>query len=148
MVLNLAVKAGLGLAVGAVGVGKQISASRSVARSQRSIADLSQRQQALNARLRRRQAIRASIIQRARSQAAGVAVGGQESSSAFGGFSSLSSQLGSGLGFQSQGTGISRQINNLNGQISSAQQGAQLGSGLQSLGFSLFNNAGGFGAFR
>jgi len=88
---------------------------------------LQQRQEELTNTRNRRQAIREYQIQRARALAGAAGAGAGFGSGVAGGIGSLSSQLGSDLGFGSQMSGISR-------EISSASRQANYASGLAQLG--------------
>jgi len=90
----------------------------------------SARQQALQAARERRQAFRQTQIQRAQMMASGVAMGGQDGSALAGGQASLSSQLGTNLGYGTQMSGISRQINMYNARASMFNGIAGLAGGL------------------
>ena len=96
-------------------------------KSQREASRLSQQQQALVAQRERRQTQRSAQIQRAQAVASAAGTGALETSAAQGGINSISSQVGSQLGFSNQMSGISR-------QITSAQADAQRYSGLAQLG--------------
>lgn len=116
-------------------------ASAAAGSRQRSAMRTQQRQQALQASRARRQAIRQSQVARARAQAAAAAAGAIGSSGAQGGIGSLSSQLGSGLGYASQQQGLT----NIAGAYQ--QQAANWGTFGQVAG-AAFDMAGGFKAFQ
>jgi len=95
----------------------------------------SARQQALQAARERRQAVRQTQIQRAQMMASGVAMGGQGGSALAGGQASLNSQLGTNLGYGTQMSGISRQINMYNARASMFEGIAGLAGGLSKYDF-------------
>lgn len=106
-------------------------------RAQKKASAAQQRQQELATRRSRRQAIRQAQIARAQSVASAAATGATGSSAALGGQGSIGSQLGSGLGFSTQMSGLSR-------EISTQTTRAQTGQALAGLGFTAFSAAGGF----
>lgn len=108
--------------------------------AQRRAARAAQRQQDLNTTRSNRQAIREAQLRRASTIAAGASMGALGGSALSGGLASLGSQLGSGLGFSSQMSGLSR-------DISRFQQQAETWGAVASMGGSLFQAAGGFSAF-
>lgn len=91
------------------------------------------RQQGLSARRSQRQAIRESQIRRAQSQVQAGAMGVTAGSGLAGGQASLSSQLGSNIGFAGQMSGLSQ-------QISMAQSRAQTAGAVADLGMQAFAN--------
>jgi hypothetical protein len=92
-------------------------------------------QQALQAARERRQAFRQTQIQRAQMMNSGVSTGGQDGSALAGGQASLSSQLGTNLGYGTQMSGISRQINMYNARASMFEGIAGLAGGLSNYNF-------------
>lgn len=94
---------------------------------QRKAAKAQQQQQALATRRSQRQAIRQYQIQRAQSVASAQGSGTMASSGVAGGVGGLSSQLGESLGFSTQMSGLSQNINR-------GMSLANFGSGLASLG--------------
>ena len=95
------------------------------------------RQQGLSARRSQRQAIRESQIRRAQSQVQAGAMGVTGGSGLAGGQASLSSQLGSNIGFAGQMSGLSQ-------QITMAQSRAQTAGAVAGLGMQVFQGTGGF----
>ena len=122
-------------AVGATVVGAGVAGASAIgsAKAQRRSAALQQRQVDLQARRQRRQAIRQAQVQRARSlaqaQAAGAAGG-----SAQGGIASVSSQLGSGLGYASQQTALGSGVMSANQQAQNWATFGQLGGAVMNFG--------------
>lgn len=108
--------------------------------AQKKAARLQQEQQTLATRRSQREAVREAQIRRAQTMSAGQALGVAGGSGVAGGVSSLGSQLGSALGFSSQMSGLSK-------QIGIAQSRASTAGAVANLGGSVFQMAGGFGAF-
>lgn len=121
-------------AIGAIGalVGTFLNFSGS-----RSEAEAQQEQQTLIARTERRSALRKERIARATLLSNAQAAGAAGSSAVLGGQASLRSQLGSGLGFQSQYTALSR-------DITDARSLQQAGAFFSNIGGAAFNRTGGF----
>ena len=84
--------------------------------------------------------MREAQIRRAQTQASSLGMGVVGGSALGGGLSSLSSQLGSSLGYAGQQSGLSK-------EISIASSKAQTAGAVAGLGMNLFSSAGGFGAF-
>jgi hypothetical protein len=101
---------------------------------------LQRKQQELATRRQRRSAIREAQIQRAQTQSAASGAGALGGSAVSGGLGSLTSQLGSGLGYSSQQSGISGDIFNI--QQSNAAAQSRLG-GISSA-FGAFGQAASF----
>ncbi len=101
----------------------------------------SKEQNALVDRRNRMSAIREAQIKRAQALSFAAASGGLGSSAQQGGISSLGSQLGSGLGFSSQMTGLSN-------QISSANQSANAYGALAGIGSTVFKRYGDWDSFK
>lgn len=109
-------------------------AGTAVSINQQKKASAAQRlQQGLSARRSQRQAIRESQIRRAQSQVQAGAMGVTAGSGLAGGQASLSSQLGSNIGFAGQMSGLSQ-------QISMAQSRAQTAGAVADLGMQAFAN--------
>ena len=132
----LAANAGTIAAVAAtatvVGTMSQINAQKRQAAAQR-------QQQQVIARRSQRQAVREAQIRRAQAQAQAGALGVTGGSALGGGFSSLSSQLGSSIG-------TSTQLSGLSNRISMAGQSAATAGAIAGLGSSVFSAVDGFGA--
>lgn len=107
--------------------------------AQNRAARLQQRQEQLTTQRNRRQAIREFQIQRAQATAGAVASGAGGGSGMAGGIGGLSSQLGSDLGFGTQMSGLSSNINR-------ASRAANFYSGLATVGGGLFNYSVNMGA--
>jgi hypothetical protein len=114
---------------GAVGTAASIN-------QQKKAAALQQRQSELQNRRSQRQAIREAQIRRAQAVSSSVAGGSNLGSGIAGGISSLGSQVGETLGFSSQYSGLSKQIN-------LATQRANTFSSIGKFGFGLFDSLSG-----
>ena len=100
--------------------------------AQRRATGAQKRQQALQVARQRRMAIREAQVKRAQARANAGAFGVGDSAGAFGGIGAVGSQLGAGLGFGTQMTGLSDIITTQSGRANSA-------SGIASLGMTAFN---------
>jgi hypothetical protein len=109
--------------------------------SQKRAARAARQQQDLSTRRSNRQAIREAQIQRASTIAGAVGMGAMGGSALAGGLASLGSQLGSGLGFSSQMSGLSANIEKF-------QQRAQTWGAIASMGSSLFQLGDGFDGLK
>lgn len=103
---------------------------------QKKAGELAQQQQEVNYRRERMQAIRQAQIQRAQAIMSSVGAGSSESSGAAGGIGSISSQLGTQMGFGSQMSELTQGINQAN-------QSASMWGGVANLGMTGFNMFGG-----
>ena len=108
--------------------------------AQKKAAKAAQRQQELSTQRSNRQSIREAQLKRAQAIAAGASMGALGGSALAGGLGSLGAQLGSGLGFSSQMSSLSADINKYS-------QKAETWGAVASMGGSLFQAAGGFSAF-
>ena len=117
----------------AVGAALQIGGSISAANKQQAASRRQQAQERLQNQQSRRQAIREMQINRARAEMTAQGSGASGSSAAAGGIGGLSSQLGAQLGFGSQMSGLSQQINSLNRQAGTAATFAQAGQLMTSI---------------
>ena len=120
--------AAIGAAVvyGGYAVDQSIKGSKkaaAAARSARSATEVQIKQQKETAKQARRSAVRSSIIARSQGTVGAQASGTQSSSGFLGGMSSLTSQLGSNLGFGSMMSGLGENYTALSGL--SAQQSAE-----------------------
>lgn len=125
-------------------------ASLKAADSQKQAIAAQQEQQDLAARRERRQAIRQSIVLRQRQAAQMQGAGVGETSAAGGVRSSVSSQVGSNLGFGTQMSGLGQRFSQAsmnaatyNAQAGIFQQQAQSAGQLSGGGFSMFSAFGG-----
>ena len=105
--------------------------------AQKKAAKAAQRQQNLSTQRSNRQAIREAQLQRAQAIAAGASMGALGGSALAGGLGSLGAQLGSGLGFSSQMSSLSNDINKF-------QQRAATWGAIAGIGGNLFQAGEGF----
>ena len=110
-------------------------------KAQKKAAAASKRQQDLSTQRSNRQSIREAQLQRAQAVAAGASMGALGGSALAGGLGSLGSQLGSGLGFSSQMSGLSADIEKF-------QQKAAMWGAVAGMGGSLFQLGGGFDGLK
>lgn len=110
-------------------------------KAQKKAAAASRRQQDLSTQRSNRQSIREAQLQRAQAIAAGASMGALGGSALAGGLGSLGSQLGSGLGFSSQMSGLSADIEKF-------QQRAATWGAVAGMGGSLFQLGGGFDGLK
>ena len=103
-------------------------------RGQKKAASAQREQQAVATRRSRRQAIREAQIRRAQSVSSAQASGTLNSSGAAGGIGSLSSQVGSEMGYSTQMSGLSAQISAGAAQASRGQAIAGLGGAAMQFG--------------
>ena len=129
---------------GLVQQNKAIKAQGRAAATQTQIAQEQQRQQELQAAVSRRRSIRAAQVQRASTQASAQALGAGGGSAVAGGLGSLSSQLGGALGYQTQMTGLSRNISGLSQQAAMYNMQANRALGQAQLFGSISDLAGQF----
>lgn len=106
--------------------------------AQRRAAKASRKQQELSTQRSNRQAIREAQLRRAEALSAASSMGVLGGSAIAGGLSSLGSQLGSGLGYSSQ-------MSSLSADIEKFQQKAAMWGAVSGMGGSLFQAGGGFG---
>lgn len=109
--------------------------------AQKKAAKASKQQQDLSTQRSNRQSIREGQVQRAMAIAAASSMGAMGGSAIAGGLGSLSSQIGSGLGFSSQMSGLS-------GQIEKYSKQASTWGAVASAGSSLFQAGGGFDGMK
>lgn len=103
---------------------------------QRKSARAQQRQQQIATQRSQRQAVREAQIRRAQAQATAQAAGAVGGSGLAGGLSSLQSQVGAGLGYSTQMSGLSQ-------EISMANYRANLYGGIAGLSGNVFQYEGG-----
>ena len=130
----------MGPVVAVIGAVATVGGTIMAHNAQKKAARAAQKQQDLSTQRSNRQAIREAQLRRAATIAAGASMGAMGGSALAGGLSSLGAQLGSGLGFSSQMSGLSA-------EISKYQQKAEMWGSVASMGGSLFQAAGGFDAF-
>ena len=120
-----------------VGAGAAVYGTVQANKSRKRQAEAQQQQQQLQAQRSQRQAMREAQIRRAQTQASAQGMGIVGGSALGGGLSSLSSQLGSSLGYAGQQSGLSKEIS-LQGQK------AQTAGAIAGLGMDIFSGVGGF----
>ena len=123
-----------GLALAAAGTAFQFIQQRKAAKQQKKAQRAQQRQQDLAARRSRIQAIRETQIRMARARASAGAFGALDTSAFQGGQASLVGQLGAGLGFQTEMSGLSRRISVANQKAADAMSLAGIGAGIAGIG--------------
>lgn len=109
-------------------------------RQQKKASEAQRKQQQLATDRSNRESIREAQLRRAMAVASASSMGALGGSALAGGLGSLGSQLGSGLGFSSQMSGLSRNIEKYSSK-------AQTWGAIASMGGTVFNAVGGFGAF-
>lgn len=125
------------------GTAVSIQQGNKAARAGRQAAAVQKRQQQAEAARSRRSALREAQMKRAQARVRAEAVGGAGGSGVAGGLSSLSSQVGSGLGFAGASTARSGLISDFGVQQQTAltraqSAGAIAGLGMQTLGITGF----------
>lgn len=138
----------VGLGIAAAGTGYSIYQQQQAAGQQKKARQAQERQQQVQYRRSQVQAVRQAQIAAAQQRAAVATYGGLETSGAFGGRTAIGSQLGAGLGFGTQMSGLSRNISMFQQKAANAFGRAQIGQSIAGLGSSIFSAAGGFGAFK
>ena len=110
-------------------------------REQKKAAEAGRKQQQLATDRSNRESIREAQLRRAMAISAAASMGALGGSALAGGITSLGSQLGSGLGFSSQ-------MSSLSGDIERATQKAQTWGAIASMGSTLWQASGGFANFN
>lgn len=110
-------------------------------REQKKVADAQRTQQGLATTRSNRESIREAQLRRAMAIASASSMGALGGSALAGGLGSLGSQLGSGLGFSTQMSALSSNINK-------ASQKAETWGAVASMGSTLWQASGGFSAFN
>lgn len=123
-----------------VGAAASVVGTIQAGKAQKKQAAAQQQQQEVSTRRDRMQAIREMQIKRAQAISSAQGAGALDSSGAIGGIGSMSSQLGSNLGFSTQMSALSANISRY------AQQASKYSS-IAGLGGQLFSAMGGFDAF-
>lgn len=129
----------IGTVAAVVGTVVAIKGAQDSRRAQEETARLKQQQQELASRRSQRKAIREAQLVRAQAIASAQGSGTLQGSGAAGGIGSISSQLGTELGFASQMTGLSRDITQSQINASNAAGRADFGSSLVGIGDKLVN---------
>jgi len=115
---------------------RSVKESKESARLARRAAETRLTMQKQEAARSRRQAVRANILRRAQARAQAQAAGVETSSGFAGAMGSLSSQLGTNLGYGSQMSGLGEQYTTLTGDANLAASRAQTFGQISKLGFS------------
>jgi len=135
---------GTAIYAGAYGIDQTIKSSKkagAAARSARSASEIQIKQQKENAKQARRSAVRSSIIARSQGTVGAQASGAQSSSGFLGGMSSLSSQLGSNLGFGSMMSGLGENYTSMSGLAAQQSAESAMFGAKANLGFKVMNFA-------
>ena len=135
----------VGIGLAAAGTGYAIYSQQQAAKQQKKARRAQERQQALQARRSQIQAARQAQIAAAQQRSAAAALGGLETSGAFGGRAAIGSGLGAGLGFSTEMSGLSRNISMFQQKAANAIGRANIGSSIAGLGTSIYGSSGGFG---
>jgi len=128
----------VGLSV--VGTGFSVVQQQKAAKQQRKARRAQQRQQEVSARRDRIRAVRQQQIAASQARASSAGLGGLETSGFRGGQTALQSNLGAGLGFSTEMSGLSRNISMFQQKAANAMGLARMGqafSGLAMQGASL-----------
>ena len=140
-----------GTAVGVANTVKSVKAARSSAQAARQAAQTQVRMQQQQVAQQRRQSIRRSLIARSQLRSRAQAAGLAQSSAIGGGIGSISSQLGTNLGFGSMMSGLGQTYTALTGRANylSSQSRmfgtiANLGFGVAQAGINYGSSIGGF----
>lgn len=144
MGLEIGTIALIGLAV--AGTGFSVVQQQSAAKQQKKARRAQQRQQSLQARRQQIRAVRQQQIASSQARAAAAGLGGLETSGFRGGQSALQSNLGAGLGFSTEMSGLSRNISMFQQKAADSMGLARMGqafSGLAMQGASLGMQMGG-----
>lgn len=123
-----------GLVVAAAGTAFSVVQQQKAAGQQRKARRAQQRQQELQARRQRIRAVRQQQIAASQARAASAGLGGLETSGFRGGQTALQSNLGAGLGFSTQMSGLSRNISMFQQKAADAMGLARMGQSFANLG--------------
>ena len=140
MGLEVATIALISLGVAAAGTAFSVVQQQKAAKQQKKARQAQQRQQEVSARRARIKAVRQQQIAASQARASSAGLGGLETSGFRGGQSALQSNLGAGLGFSSEMSGLSRNISMFQQKAANAMGLAGIGqavSGLAMQGASL-----------
>lgn len=127
------------------GTAYSINQQEKAASASRARAATQQRQQEVQAARSRRAGVREAQRRRAMLRAQSEALGAVGGSGFAGATGSLTSQLGSNLGFSTQMTGLSRDVTQFGMQETTALSNAQMGSSIANLGMQAVSGLGGLG---
>jgi len=135
----------IGVGLAAAGTGYSIYSQQQAAKQQKKARRAQERQQQLQYRRSQIQAARQAQIAAGQQRAAAAGLGGLETSGVLGGRAAIGAQLGAGLGFASEMSGLSRNISMFQQRAANAMGRAQLGQAVAGFGQQLFSAGGGFG---
>jgi len=127
---------------------KAVRSQERAAAAQAQAVERQERQQEVAAAASRRRSVRSAQVQRARALASAQALGATGGSAIAGGTASLRSQLGTNLGFQTQMSGLSREISGFSQQAGVAMGQARRASNMASLYGGVGQFAGQFDSFE
>lgn len=136
--------AAVGTAVGVSNTVKSVRATKAAAQATQQAAQTQVRIQQQQVAQQRRQSIRRSIIARSQLRQRAQAAGLRGSSAVGGGIGSISSQLGTNIGFGSMMSGLSGAYTALTGQANYLSSQSQMFGTIAGLGFGVARQASGF----
>ena len=134
MGLEIGTIALIGLATSAAGTGFSVIQQQKAAKQQRKARRAQQRQQEVSARRDRIRAVRQQQIAASQARASSAGLGGLETSGFRGGQTALQSNLGAGLGFSTEMSGLSRNISMFQQKAANAIGLAGIGQAFAGLG--------------
>ena len=123
----------VGAVVAVAGTAFSVVQQQKAAGQQRKARRAQQRQQELKARRQRIRAVRQQQIASSQARAAAAGLGGLETSGFRGGQTALQANLGAGLGFSTQMSGLSRNISMFQQKAADAMGLARMGQAVSSL---------------
>ena len=132
MGLEIGTIALIGLAV--AGTGFSVVQQQKAAKQQKKARRAQQRQQEVSARRDRIRAVRQQQIAASQARASSAGLGGLETSGFRGGQTALQSNLGAGLGFSTEMSGLSRNISMFQQKAANAMGLAGIGQAVSGLG--------------
>jgi hypothetical protein len=137
----VAIIAGIGLAIGAVGAYESYSAQKKQAKLQRKAIAAQRAQDNMKAARERREAIRNARIASGQIEQAAANQGVSNSSAALGGMGSIEQQLNQGLSFLDGYNTLSDQASRYIGKANKAGVNAGMWGSVSNLGMTVFKNA-------
>ena len=133
MGLEIGTIALIGLATSAAGTAFSVVQQQKAAKQQKKARRAQQRQQELQARRQRIKAVRQQQIAASQARASSAGLGGLETSGFRGGQTALQSNLGAGLGFSTEMSGLSRNISMFQQKAANAMGLAGIGQAVSGL---------------
>ena len=137
-----------GAVLAVAGTGFSIYSQQQAAKQQKRARRAQQKQQELQMRRSQIQATREAQIAAGQQRASAAGLGGLETSGVVGGRAAIGSQLGAGLGFSSQMSGLSRDISMFQQKAANAIGRAGIGQSIAGLGGQMFTAGGGFESLK